>query len=369
MTNFTVQVEAAKLLRAMKVAGQVVERRNTIPILGNVLFDARDGGVTITATDMDVQFVQRIEADVDEPLRLTIQTEKLMQIVSALDAGAFLKFAADVDHRVVIASGRSRWKVPTLPADDFPGLPQVGDLSEITLASSLLASLLNRAMPFVGGGVVKTYFNGPFWHEDDGRLCIAASDGNAFLQIVAGDVKWPDGGEEAILAPKACKIVAQMCEDTSEARFAWGDGRFRLQIGEAVLIAKSIEGNFPDYRRFIPARSDSPMIGDPSQMSGAISRLKVAADQKTNAVNIDIEGEVASFAMLSKTSNTQAREEVPVEVGAQQPTAFNQVYLKAMLDAVGGDSIEIHQSGPSQPARFERVVNNGVVGMIGAMAR
>lgn len=376
MSKQAVTVAASDLVRVMKIANQVIERRNTIPILSHVLFVAEEGKgrgkgkVTITANDLDCQFVQSIEANVSEPLAIAVPGEKLGQIAGVVAKGAELRFAReDNGARIVISSARSRWTLAALPRDDFPAIPPAEEKGAIAIEASHLARLIGRVLPFASTEQTRYYLNGPLFHPEGGKLALAATDGNCLMRVVDEDTEWPEGAPEVIFAPKACRILQSLGETPGQARLVWSEARLGFEIGDAVLTAKMIDGTFPDYRRVIAAPLDDPATLDVEEVRAAIVRLRIAASKSTNAVLIDPEGGGLTLSMKSDDATAAAREEVPCEPGGLSPCSFNSLYFDQMLAAIGGDTVRFHQADPGAPARFERVVPDGALGTVMPMRR
>lgn len=364
----TIKVNAGDLARAMKHAGQVVEKRNTIPILSNVLFEAGDNRLSIVATDLDLQVRQDIPAVCEGAFAVTIPAQRLTAIATAVSADAQLTFSMQDGHRVAIKAGRSRWVLATLPPTDFPRIPAPKVDQTLTLEPSALAQLINRVVPFCSKEEVRYYLKGPLWHGEDGKVALASTDGHRLMRAVV-DVDWPADAPEVILAPKACKLLASFGEEKSDVRFAWGRSRICVSVGRVELVAKVIDGTFPDYRRVIGLKVDAPMRVDPEELRAALSRLLVAGDRPDSAVLIDPTAEGVTLSMKASDALADASEDVACEVGSQPAAAFNARYLQEMLAVIGGDTVEIHMADEKAPTRIVRTIDDGAVGTVMPMRR
>lgn len=364
----TIKVNAGDLARAMKHAGQVVERRNTIPILANVLFEAGESGLSITATDLDLQVKQDLPAACDGKFAVTIPAQRLMAIANAVSGDAQLTFAVEDAGRVSIKAGRSRWVLATLPHTDFPRIPAPNADSVLTLTPADLAALVRRVLPFVSTEQTRYYLNGPLWHGEEGKVALAATDGHRLMRDVLS-ADWPADAPEVILAPKACKLLATLGEEKADVRFAWDPTKISVAIGRIEIVAKVIDGTFPDYRRVIGQAVDQPMRVDPEELRGALARLLVAGDRPDSAVLIDPAGEGVTLSMKASDALADASEDVACEAGTQPRAAFNARYLVEMLQAIGGDTIEIHMADEKAPTRIVRTINDGALGTVMPMRR
>ena len=176
------KVNAGELARAMKHVAQVVEKRSTIPILANVLFEAGQNCLSIVATDLDLQIKQDLPAASDGGFAVTIPAQRLTAIANAVSPDAQLTFTLQDGGRVAIKSGRSRWVLATRPRDDFPRIPMPKGEAELKLQPSSLAEMVSRVSPFRSTDQTRYYLNGPLWHGEDGRVALAATDGHRLMR-------------------------------------------------------------------------------------------------------------------------------------------------------------------------------------------
>lgn len=198
------KVNAGELARAMKFAAQVVEKRNTIPILSNVLFEAGSNCLSIVATDLDLQLKQELPASCQTGFAVTIPAQRLTAIANAVPGDAQMTFTPQDGDRIAVKAGRSRWVLATLPRDDFPQIPAPKAEKSLTLEPAPLALLINRVLPFRSTEQTRYYLNGPLWHGEDGKIALAAKGcgagraGKAFSR-------------EAMFSPRGKLPVMQFC--------------------------------------------------------------------------------------------------------------------------------------------------------------
>lgn len=363
-----VKVAAGDLAKAMRLAAQVVEKRGTIPILANVLIEVDGNGLTLTATDLDLQFRQAIPAAGDGAFALTVPADKLGAIAGALAKDASLTLTPGEAGRITLTSGRSRWVLATLPREDFPLFDGPKATAQLTVAAGDLATLINRVLPFRSTEQTRYYLNGPLLHGEAGKVTLAASDGHRLMRAPM-EADWPQDAPEIILAPKACKLLAMLGEEAGDIRLDWDDKRIAAAIGRVSVVAKAIDGIFPDYRRVIGIASDKPMLVDPEDLRAALARLLVAGDLKTHAVSIDPVADGVALSVQASDNLSNACEEVPCEPGAMPATAFNARYLQEILAALGGDTVEFHMVDPTAPMRIVRKVDDGAIATVMPMRR
>ncbi|MEL6707631.1 MAG: DNA polymerase III subunit beta [Pseudomonadota bacterium] len=366
MSEPSFQVAASVLSRALKVASRVVERRNTLPILAHVLLEVAEGSLTLTASDLDVQFEQKLKVDQDAPFSAALPADKLTQFIGALSGDVFCKFSTDDDGRVIIRAGRSRITLPVLPAGDFPKLGDFDNAGLLEVSAASLSRMLNRVLPFVSKDDPRFCIEGPLWHGEEGQLALAATDTVVALRDIEASVAWPENAPEVILAPKACRVATAMLEGADRALIGWSERLSRFTVSGAVLTAKVIDGMFPNYRRIIPEAREDATVVDPEVVIAALSRLRPAADSKDcNFANFEPDGDEAILlSMRSGDATTFAREAIPAQVNGAPGAAVSILPLGAVMDVVGGDSVEISQADSDAAMRIERVVKDGVVAVL-----
>jgi len=339
-----------------------------MPILSNVVFEAGANCLSIVATDLDLQLKQDLPATSDGAFAITIPAYRLTAIANAVKPDAQLTFVLQEGQRVAIKSGRSRWVLATLPRDDFPRMPLPTTDRKLAFKPADLAELVNRVTPFRSTEQTRYYLNGPLWHGEAGKIALAATDGHRLMRAQL-DVDWPEDAPEVILAPKACKLLGTLGEEVGDLRLAWDQSRVGVAVGRIEIIAKVIDGTFPDYRRVIPSKIDTPLRIEPEELRGAISRLLVAGDRPDSAVLIDPTDGGVTLAMKASDALADAAEDVACEAGSQPATAFNARYLLEMLAAIGGDTVEIHMADGRAPALIVRTVEDSAVGTVMPMGR
>ncbi|MEM6585760.1 MAG: DNA polymerase III subunit beta [Pseudomonadota bacterium] len=370
MTDKTVEVEAAHLLPAMRVATKVVNSVDSLPILANALLVASGSALTITTTDLDCQFTQRIPAVCSGELAVTLSASKLASIASAVPKGGSIKFKLTDDSRIAVSCGRSRWLLPTLARGDFPLFPADEAKGELTIDGARLTKLFERTLPFVKApGSHRYYLCGPYWHANEGRLTIAATNGHQIVRAIVQDVDWPDGAPPVILGAKSAAVIQALTSGGGEARVRWSAKRVCVTMGEATIDAKVIDGTYPNYARSIAPVEGEPSVFSSEDMRSAIGRLKISADQRDNAVAIDPTEEGLTLSMRSGDGSNEAREDIGGLPGVMPSTAFNVRYLETIFAALAADEIHLFQAGPRDGARLQAASADGVVATVMPMNR
>ncbi|HYD24040.1 MAG TPA: DNA polymerase III subunit beta [Croceibacterium sp.] len=351
-------IERAKLLRCLSHVQSVVERRNTIPILSNVLIEAAaDGTVKIMATDLDLQVIESLDAaSVETAGAITVSAHLLFDIARKLPDGSQVSLET-ADNRMAVKAGRSRFSLPTLPRDDFPMIVE-GDLpTSFELPARLLAELIDRTRFAISTEETRYYLNGIFLHvsdEDQPVLKAAATDGHRLARFTLPRPEGAEGMPDVIVPRKAVaelrKLLEEALDGNVEIDLSPSKIRFTLGgEGGVVLTSKLIDGTFPDYSRVIPTGNDKLLKLDPKSFYEGVDRVATIATEKTRAVKMGLETDKVTLSVTSPDNGTAA-EEVPADYGSDAlEIGFNANYLKDILGQIDGDTVELHLADPGAP--------------------
>ena len=351
-------IERATLLRCLSHVQSVVERRNTIPILSNVLIEgAGDGQLKIMATDLDLQVVETLAAtSVEDPGAITVSAHLLFDIARKLPEGSQVSLEAS-ENRMLVKAGRSRFQLPTLPRDDFPVIVE-GDLpTSFSLKASQLAEIIDRTRFAISTEETRYYLNGIFFHvsEDDGPvLKAAATDGHRLARFTLARPEGAEGMPDVIVPRKAITELRKLLEEKldGDVRVDLSASKIRFTIGGdqgVTLTSKLIDGTFPDYSRVIPTGNDKLLKIDPKSFYQGVDRVATIATEKTRAVKMGLDADKVTLSVTSPDNGTAA-EELAAEYGADGfEIGFNANYLKDILSQIDGDSVELHLADPGAP--------------------
>lgn len=362
-----ITVDAGVLAKAMRHAAAVTERRNTIPILSNVLLVATGETLSIVTTDLDLQFSQTVPLRTGGELITTVDSQRLATLAGAVENGAQISLELK-DNRLTVKSGRGRWVLPVLPRDDFPVIVAGDFEASIDLPGAALARAIGRVGVAISTEETRYYLNGIFLSPDAGQVRFVATDGHRMMAVTV-DAVWPENAPEAIVPRKFARTLEKLAAEFGEGvvSLAWSASKARAEIGPVTLLGKTIDGSFPDYRRVIPSVEDTPVAFDPAVLRGAVRRVALIATEKTRAVKLT---RAADRLVLDVTSpdNGTASEELPADCDVSGTggfeCGFNAAYLGDMLEAIGGDTIELHHAAAGAPALFRRKVPDGALGVL-----
>jgi DNA polymerase-3 subunit beta len=350
-------IERATLLRCLSHVQSVVERRNTIPILSNVLIEAEgDNSLKVMATDLDLQVVEHMDASVDSAGAITVSAHLLFDIARKLPEGSQVSLEA-ADNRMAINAGRSRFSLPTLPRDDFPVIVE-GDLpTSFELPAKTLSELIDRTRFAISTEETRYYLNGIFFHVSDDNepvLRAAATDGHRLARFTLPRPAGAEGMPDVIVPRKAVAELRKLLDESRDGNvqidLSASKVRFKLGgTGGVVLTSKLIDGTFPDYSRGIPTGNDKLLKIDPKSFHEGVDRVATIATENTRAVKMGLDKAKVTLTVTSP-DNVTATEEVPAEYASDGfEIGFNAGYLKDILNQIDADTVEIHLADAGAP--------------------
>ena len=346
-------IERATLLKGLSHVQSVVERRNTIPILSNVLIEATaEGTLKLMATDLDLQINESVAAAVDQPGATTVSAHTLFDIARKLPEGSQVQLAA-ADGKLTIVAGRARFQLGTLPRDDFPVIAE-GELPvSFELPADTLKQIIDKTRFAISTEETRYYLNGIFWHVSDDPLPVlkaAATDGHRLARVT---MPRPDGAEKMpdVIIPRKCiaELRKLLEEIDGSVGVSLSPTKIRFDLGQALLTSKLIDGTFPDYSRVIPTGNDKILKIDPRSFEEGVDRVSTIATEKTRAVKMALDRDKIILSVTSPENGTAA-EEVPGDYAAMPfEIGFNSRYLLDILGQLDGDTIEVHLADAAAP--------------------
>ena len=331
-----VTIERTAFLKALNHVQSVVERRNTIPILSNVLVQAGKDVVRLIATDLDIEIVETVAAEVAREGAATVPAHMLYDIVRKLPEGAQLELDQGPDgSRVNIFAGKSRFALQALPPEDFPDLASGEMANSFAVPVSDLKALIEKTRFAISTEETRYYLNGIYLHEVEkgSFLRAVATDGHRLAQA---QVARPDGakGMPGVIVPRktVLEIVKLLEGEDGEVEISLSASKIRFAVGRLVLTSKLIDGTFPDYERVIPRNNDKLMTVDARLFANAVDRVSTISLEKSRAVKMNL-GQGRLTLTVNNPDSGSAEEEIaadydrdPLDIG------FNSRYL---MDVAG----------------------------------
>ncbi len=319
----------------------VVERRQTIPVLGNVRIEVEtDNSVTLITTDLEVEMSAHLATGGKQTGAATVPARKLLDICRALPEGASIRLSQE-EGRVRLSSGRSRFVLASLPVDEFP---TVGDLASgirFSLKCSVLSDLLKHSAFAMAQQDVRYYLTGLLLEISPTRLRAVATDGHRLALCDAGEAPEVEEEKSAILPRKAVMELERLLGQTDNSvTVTLTSTHARFDFGLQILTTKLIDGQFPDYDRVIPQTSDKCLLADRELLREALTRVAILANEKFRGVRLEASTE--GFKLVAHNpENEEAEESISARYEGERLTiAFNATYLQDALTALDGETVE-----------------------------
>ena len=333
-------VEREKLLAPLQAVMGVVERRQTMPILANVLLAVRDGRLLITATDLEVELVAASEVSVQQAGDITVPGRKFLDILRALPADVAVALSAEGD-KVVIKAGRSRFSLSTLPAAEFPVIDDINAQQKVRVARKELRRLLDKTHFSMAQQDVRYYLNGMLMEIDGKALRAVATDGHR-LAVCETELSAKAGTSQQVIVPRKGVLELQrILDDDGEVELAIGVNHVRAQIGDIRFTSKLIDGRFPEYGRVIPPAPVHAIKADRDILKQALQRTAILSNEKYRGIRITLRTNVMTV-QAHNPEQEEAEEEIEVGyAGADLEVGFNVNYLLDALSAIDGAEVEV----------------------------
>ncbi len=347
--------ERSVLLKSLQHVQSVVERRNTIPILSNLMLSAEDTGVSLTATDMDIAVIDKAAAEVHQNGATTAPAHMLYDIVRKLPEGGQIALSTEgAADRMDIREGRSNFTLPCLPIEDFPAMTEGEFSHSFAVPAADLKRLIEKTRFAISTEETRYYLNGIYLHtpadDEPPALRSVATDGHRLAQV---EVDLPDGaaGMPGVIVPrKAVNETIKLLEDHDEpVEVALSENKIRFAIGAAVLTSKLIDGTFPDYRRVIPSDNDKVMQIPGKAFADAVDRVSTISSDKTRAIKLSLESGKLTLS-ASSPEQASASEELSVDYDSGAlDIGFNSRYVLDMTDQIEGDHMRFRMADAASP--------------------
>ena len=345
-------IERAILLKALSHIQSVVERRNTIPILSNVLIEASEGGLRLMATDLDLQVVETIEAQVETPGATTVAAHTLFDIARKMAEGSQVQLTA-AEGKMQVVAGRARFNLQTLPREDFPVIAE-GELpTRFDLPAETLKQIIDKTRFAISTEETRYYLNGIFLHVSDDAtpvLKAAATDGHRLARVTVARPEGAEGMPDVIIPRKCVGELRKLLDEVDgSVEVSLSPTKIRFGLGTAILTSKLIDGTFPDYSRVIPTGNDKLLKIDPRSFEDGVDRVATIASEKTRAVKMTLDRDKITLSVTSPENGTAAEEvsgdytALPFDIG------FNARYLLDILGQIDGDTVEVHLADAAAP--------------------
>ncbi len=357
--KFTIQRDP--LLKTLQLVTGVVERRQTLPVLSNLLVVAADNRLELTGTDLEVELVAQCEASVEQAGEVTLPARKLADIWRSLPDGSEVSVSVDGD-RAIVRSGRSRFTLATLPAADFPKVPSGESDVSVELGQGSLRALIEDVSFAMAQQDVRYFLNGMLLEVTSDHIRAVATDGHRLAMSTS------DGGADvpsrvhAIVPRKGVLEINRLLDDQDATiELHLGGNHLQVQSGPFTLTTKLVDGQFPDYQKVVPADASRAMRGDRETLRLAFQRASILSNEKYRGVRLTIDGEQLLI-QANNPEQEEAEEVVPVEFnGEELEIGFNVSYLLDVLGVLDTEEVQLSVSDANSSALIEGLGHESAV--------
>lgn len=328
------------LLKPLQAVIGVVERRQTMPILSNVLVIVRNGQLAITATDLEVELVAQTEVESESDGEITVSGRKLLDICRALPEGTRVDISLS-GEKLSVKGGRSKFNLATLPAAEFPVVEDIKSGQTISVSQEALGRLIEKTHFSMAQQDVRYYLNGMLLETGGSHLRAVATDGHR-LALCQADVAGASFDEQQVIVPRKGVLELQRLMDgEGDLNIELGANHIRIQLEGIRFTSKLIDGRFPEYERVIPKESSNELKADRSQFKSALQRTAILSNEKYRGIRLVIR-DSGVILQAHNPEQEEAEEELAVEYSGEDiEIGFNVNYLLDALGAVEGDDVTL----------------------------
>src|SRR5210317_973156 len=352
--KFSISREA--LLKPLNLVAGVVERRQTLPILANVLLVLEGDRLSLTGTDLEVELVGRVLLpSAGDSGEVTVPARKLVDICKSLPESSNIEFSVK-EGKVTVKSGRSRFTLSTLPAREFPNVEDSMGTHQFTLQQGQLKRLIDRTGFAMAQQDVRYYLNGMLWELSAKQLRVVATDGHRLAMCTLPDKVDVNGdGDTQVILPRkgVLELARLLLEDDAEIAVVIGSNHIRATTDDFTFTSKLVDGKFPDYQRVLPRSPDKIVLGARLDLRQAFTRTAILSNEKYRGVRLKLT-ENALDIVANNPEQEEAEETVSVQYnGEALEIGFNVGYLLDVLGVLTGEQVKLSLSDPNSSALLE----------------
>ena len=350
--HFTIQREA--LLKPLQLVAGVVERRQTLPVLSNVLLVVEGQQLSLTGTDLEVELVGRVTLeDAAEPGEITVPARKLMDICKSLPSDALIDIRVD-DQKLLVKAGRSRFTLSTLPANDFPTVEEGPGSLTFNLPQAKLRRLIERTSFAMAQQDVRYYLNGLLLEINQGQLRAVATDGHRMAMCtVDANIDYQERYQLIVPRKGVLELARLLGEADDLVNVVLGTHHIRATTGDFTFTSKLVDGKFPDYERVLPRGGDKIVVADRHSLRDAFSRTAILSNEKYRGIRLTLESGQLKI-QANNPEQEEAEEEVMVDYsGAPLEIGFNVSYLLDVMNVLGHEQAKLVLSDANSSALIQ----------------
>jgi DNA polymerase-3 subunit beta len=338
------QIEKETLLEPLQQIIGAVEKRQTMPALSNVLIRTTEDSLTLTATDLEIELVSQIDIVIDEPGEITVPARKLLDICKSLPESAVIKFSVK-DAKALVQSGRSRFSLATLPANDFPALESINSIHEFEIAQKTLRDIIDKTAFAMAQQDVRYYLNGLMLEVSANYLRSVATDGHRLAYCeketsAANKTELADIKQVILPRKGVLELVRLLSDSDSMIKVILGSNHLQVEFDRLRLTSKLIDGRFPDYNRVMPTDGNNMVTADRDQLRQALLRASILSNEKYRGIRLNLE---KNLVKLQAQNPDQEEADVDMEVvysGDEIEIGFNVNYMLDVLNVTGSEMVQ-----------------------------
>ena len=342
------------LVKPLNLVAGVVERRQTLPILANVLLVLEEDRLSLTGTDLEVELVGRVQlSSAGESGEVTVPARKLVDICKSLPEGSDINFTAQ-DNKVTVKSGRSRFTLSTLPAREFPNVEDSMGTHQFTVKQGQLKRLIDRTGFAMAQQDVRYYLNGMLWEIRDKQMRVVATDGHRLAMCtLPGKIDASDDTQVILPRKGVLELARLLLEDEADIAIVIGSNHIRATTNDFTFTSKLVDGKFPDYQRVLPRSPDKIVLGSRLELRQAFTRTAILSNEKYRGVRLKLTKGTLDI-VANNPEQEEAEEAVAVNYeGDSLEVGFNVSYLLDVLGVLSGEQIKLSLSDPNSSALLE----------------
>lgn len=351
-----IKLQRDRLLKPLSQVGGVVERRQTLPILSNILIKIENKELIITATDLEVELKARTEIESDVEVEFTLPARKLIDICKALPADAELQIDIS-SERAILKSGRSRFTLSTLPAQDFPAIEANVSSEQFSIPGNILKRLIEKTQFAMAQQDVRYYLNGMLLEVKEGKIRTVATDGH---RLALSEADFDERLDlDVILPRKAVLELGRILVDSDEnVQIEISSNHAKITVGNISFTTKLIDGKYPDYRGVLPRSTDNKMEADREEMRQALQRASILSNEKYRGIRFKVSKNRLEL-LAHNPEQEEAEEEIEVEYSGDDLTiGFNVGYFIDVLSAISSEKVHIELADVSSSCLIYATDNN-----------
>ena len=334
------QIEKETLLNPLQQIIGAVEKRQTMPALSNVLIRTSENSLTLTATDLEIELVSKISIIIDEPGEITVPARKLLDICKSLPNEATIRFSVS-DKKALVQSGRSRFTLTTLPANDFPALDAINSIYEFEIPQKTLRDIIDKTAFAMAQQDVRYYLNGLMLEVSANYLSAVATDGHR-LAYCEKETNADIADIKQVILPRkgVLELVRLLADTENSVKVTLGSNHLQVEFDGLRLTSKLIDGRFPDYNRVMPTNGNNVMTADRDQLRHALMRASILSNEKYRGIRLILEKDLIKLQAQNPDQEEADIEQEVVYAGDDIEIGFNVNYMLDVLNVTNSDMVQ-----------------------------